>query len=163
MLTDNYNKFQFHYPTSTKLIQEFLTICNFISMWSTNLDRFKLIGPTLSGPDMHSLLTIYCCMRNQEVGKQLRMDYFLEKSQPADPPNTLRNILPSISVAINAKHKYWFFQLTQFYYLPCNHMIHPIFNRLPIQIEDPSIRSPTHPFNMLSTFHYTFIINTVIC
>jgi hypothetical protein len=72
-----------------------------------------------------------------EVGKQLHMDYFSEKSQPADPPNTLRNILPSISVAIYAKHKCWFIQLTQSHYLSCNHMIHPVFNRIPIQIKDP--------------------------
>lgn len=88
---------------------------------------------------------------------------FLWESQPTDPPNTLRNILPSISVAINAKHKCWFLQLTQFHYLSCNHMIHPVFHHIPIQIEDPSTSSPTHPFNTSFTFHYIFIINTVIC
>jgi hypothetical protein len=57
--------------------------------------------------------------------KQLNMDGFLKKSWAADPPNTSSDILPSTSMAINAKRNIadFFNQLNSLLYHR-NHLLH---------------------------------------
>jgi hypothetical protein len=42
-------------------------------------------------------------MRSQKAVKKLKIDDILKKPRPADPPNTFSDIIPSISIPINAK------------------------------------------------------------
>jgi hypothetical protein len=53
---------------------------------------------------LHNLFctsTILC--NKSETGKKLKIDDFLKKSQPEDPPHTSSEILPSTSMTTNAK------------------------------------------------------------